>query len=265
RGKLSRLALIADPESRQFSFSRAMKEIAEEEGSETAEELRYLLEAVQLSRRHSIPALSLDALRAAACHPAVPIRLLWEANDASIQAIVEIEDELPFLWCLADPASLRHAVRRLLRTLREAGLSHADAIEAADAKLTQMVALCPQTAAACWVAREANGVPHCGNGEVPLAQFRQLVPSLRTCTGIRRLSDDEWRRSVSRTHDWQNFPEDVRIDAPAYAADLVATRTTPTELDVAVLRHLREQNPDEFDFRFRAAFQLAVAISGTLP
>jgi hypothetical protein len=57
----------------------------------------------------------------------------------------------------------------------------------------------------------------------------------------------------------------VRIDAPAYAAGQVATKATPAERDVAVLRHLREQEPDDFDFRFRAAFQLAVATSGTLP
>jgi hypothetical protein len=126
---------------------------------------------------------------------------------------------------------------------------------------------CPQLAAACWVAREANGVPHSGNGEVPLSQLRhpELLAGLRASAGVRRVSDDDWRRLVAATHDWQNFPEDVRVDATAYAAGLVAARIAPNERDIAVLRHCREPDPDEFDRRFRAAFQLAVATSGTLP
>ena len=79
------------------------------------------------------------------------------------------------------------------------------------------------------------------------------------------MTDAEWRRLVFATRDWQNYPEDVLIDAPAYAAGLIAARIVPGEGDVAVLRHCREQDPDEFDHRFRAAFQLAVAHSGTLP
>lgn len=265
QGELPRLALIGDFETRQSFFAQAMQVIADSNGPEAAMGLRYLLDSMRLARRHLIPALSLDALRAAARHPAIPIRLLWEADDTALQDVVELEDELPFLWCLCDTAALRQVVGSFLDTLREAGLTDADAREAADAKLTQLTDRCPQIAAACWVAREANGVPHSGSGEVSLAQFRQLRDSLRAIAGGRRVPDDEWRRLVAATYDWQNFPEDVLIDAPAYAAGLIAARILPTERDIAVLRHCREQDPDEFDHRFRAAFQLAVAISGTLP
>lgn len=102
---------------------------------------------------------------------------------------------------------------------------------------------------------------------MPLSQFREpaFIEILRVRVGIRRVTDDEWRRLVAATHDWQNLPEDVRVDAPAYAAGLITARMTPTERDIAVLRYCREQDADEFDFRFRTAFQLAVATAGTLP
>ena len=220
-----------------------------------------------MARRHLIPALSLDALQAAARHPAIPVRLLWTANDAIFQDVVELEDELPFLWCLSDIGALRHVVGSFLNTLQELGLTVADAREAANAKLTQLADRCPQIAAACWVAREANGIQHPGKDEVPLSQLQHpaLIGMLRARVGVRRVTNDEWRRLVAGTYDWQNFSEDVRIDAPAYAAGLIATKVAPNEWDVAVLRHLREQDPDEFDYRFRTAFQLAVATAGTLP
>jgi hypothetical protein len=265
QGKLPDLALIPDYETRQSSFDQAMQTIATGNDKEAADSLRYLLDLIRLARRHLIPALSLDALRAAARHPGLPVWLLWTADDIAIQDIVELEDELPFLWCLTDPAPLRQAVGRFLQALRRAGLPVADANEAADAKLDQVTGRCPQLAAACWVAREANGIPHNGNGEIPLAQLRQLRKHLQASAGARNLTDYEWRRLVSATHDWQNFHEHVRADAPAYAAGVVSANLPRDERDVAVLRHIRAQDPDEFDNRFRAAFQLAVAISGNLP
>lgn len=179
--------------------------------------------------------------------------------------MVDLEDELPFLWCLSDPAILREMVERFLHTLRDVGLSEADAAEAADAKLTQLSDRCPQLAAACWVAREGNGIPHHGNEEAPLAQLRLLRDHLRSIVGTRRTSDAEWRRLVAATHDWQNFPEDVKVDAPAYAAGLVSQSLIRNERDVAVLRHVREQDTEDFNLRFRVAFQFAVATTGTLP
>ena len=246
---------------------QAMQTIADGNGAEASAELRYLLDATRMARRHLIPALSLDALRAAARHPIIPVRLLWEADDATLQDVVELEDELPFLWCLSDIDALRQIVGNFLLTLRELGLADSDAREAANAKLIQLVDRCPQIAAACWVAREANDISHPGNGEVPLSQFREpaFIEMLRARAGVRHVTDDEWRRLVAATHDWQNFPEDVRVDASAYAAGLIAAGITPTEKDIAVLRYCREQDADEFDFRFRTAFQLAVATAGTLP
>ncbi len=265
--ELSRLALIDHPEARLSAFTQEMQSIADRNGVAASADLRYLLDAIRLSRRHLIPALSLDALRAVARHPVIPVRLLWEADDATLQDVVELEDELPFLWCLSDINALRRIVGNFLTTLRVLGLSDSDAREAVNAKLAQLADRCPQVAAACWVAREANGILHPGNDEVPLSQLRhpELVGMLRARVGVRRVTDDEWQRLVAATHDWQNLPEDVRVDAPAYAASLIVARTTPVEKDIAVLRYCREQDADEFDFRFRTAFQLAVATAGTLP
>jgi hypothetical protein len=264
-GSLCSLALIADFDARQSAFDQAMQTIVAGNDDRTADGLRYLLDLVRLARRHLIPALSLDALRSAARHPGIPVRLLWEADDTTIQDVVELEDELPFLWCLSDPAILREMVKRFLHTLRDVGLPEADAIEAADAKLTQLSDRCPQLAAACWVAREGNRIPHHGNEEAPLAQLRLLRDHLRSIVGTRRTTDAEWRRLVAATHDWQNFPEDVKIDAPAYAAGLVSQGLIRSERDVAVLRHVREQDTEDFNLRFRVAFQFAVATTGTLP
>ena len=121
---------------------------------------------MRLARRHLIPALSLDALRSAARHPAIPIRLLWEADDTTLQDVVELEDELPFLWCLCNPRPCDGLSGVFLETLRAAGLHGRRCQRAANAKLAQLADRCPQIAAACWVAREANGVPHSGSGEV---------------------------------------------------------------------------------------------------
>ncbi len=267
QSELSGLATIRDFETRQLAFAQTMQTIAHRSGAEVAKELQHLLDTIRLTRRHLIPALSLDALKAAARHPAIPVRLLWAADDTTLQDVIELEDELPFLWCLSDIDVLQHIVRDFLHTLRELGLTDEDARDVANAKLTQLGDRCPQIAAACWVAREANGIQHPGKDEAPLSQLLHpaFIGMLRARVGVRRVTDDEWRRSVAETHDWQNFPEDVRVDAPTYAASMIATKSVPNERDVAVLRHLREQDPDEFDYRFRAAFQLTVATLGTLP
>jgi hypothetical protein len=262
--ELARIATIDEFYIRQTAFQTRLDTMAGT-SSDPSSDLAYLQAMIRAARRYSVPALSLDVLRAVARHPVAPLLLLFNADDASKQDVIELEDELPFLWCLADPAALLRLTSDLIRVLRDIGLDEVQAREAAAAKLADLGEACPQLSAACWLAREGNGLPHAQN-QPSLEQLRQteIRNVLRAGCGARRTSDEEWRYKLADTRDWQNLDPELLADAPLFAAGLVVARTPAEPLEMTALRHCRELDPDSFDSRFCHALLLAISASAQL-
>jgi hypothetical protein len=264
---LARSAGLFDHQRRSDAIRLRMDEIvADPMAAAAGIDLQYLNALRIATRRLEIPALALDTFRAATVHPGMPLLLLLQNEGGAQQDVIELEDELPFLWSLADPDVWVRIVAGHIAYMERLGLPREMVMEEVGRKFDRLLVRCPQMAAACWVAREALGLEQ-PRGEPILAQL--ALPPFQALLwhriGKSSLNDGQWETEVVRAGNWVNLPESVYDHAPLFAASAVARGVTLERDFIRALRHCREMNPEVFDERFRDAFQLAVALAGKLP
>ena len=264
---LAGFAGIADHPTRQAAILRRLDAItADPDQASSRLDMQYLRDLRHATRRLEVPALALDMLRQLAGHPACLWQLLEHSDEAGLQAVIDLEDELPFLWCLVPSAPLVALLSRRMAELRRLRLPEALVIDVMKVKLEALTALCPQLKAACWVAREALGLPHAtDDGSLAMLCRPEIMRRLEAGLPRVHLSPAGWRHEVETVRDWLNLPPPVFDMAPIMAGAKLAVGQTLDPLDIKAMRHCRDRNEERFDELFRLAFHLAIAKAGRLP
>ncbi len=80
---------------------------------------RLLIELLVQMRAEALPFCSLDALKALGHHPGTPVSLLWSCETIEERAaVLDLQRELPFLWCSTPIEAWQDAVDDRLNGLR---------------------------------------------------------------------------------------------------------------------------------------------------
>ena len=166
---------------------------------------QYVAASAKIARRYSISASGFDGLTLLAEHPALAVSLLANTNDPEgIEAVLDLERDLPFLWALTKTSDWARAfcerADSLSRKLSLAGVDDPSTpIRATTKVLEQICSTMPELSVhASWAALAlAKAYPASAAKEIKpyLSPFEERVQSLLK-TDVRRVRNEMVLRRV---------------------------------------------------------------------
>jgi hypothetical protein len=272
------LTQISDFAQRRSQISARLNRICTLPADEDWAELDRALEALQ----GRLPLATLDHFCLLANNPRALLMLLARATGAGIEAVLQMEDELPFCWAILPLQAWFGAFERSLahqrQVLSEAGIETHYADEVIARTLAQIADECRELSATVALVREH--LQQVTNDDANILALRQ--PSLRSfvesslkeirMNALRRNSDAVWPEHL----DFRDFglllpaahlehAEHCRplLDAPFAAAAAAASNGAPNADFVSAVLRCREFDPLWFEEAYPFALILAFAPRNT--